>query len=476
MADQPAHLEREALGLTDVVFQGITHIAPALNVVFALPEIAAQARAAMPISLALSVVVCFFIANTVAQFSRYLPTSGGYYTFVSRGLGPRFGFVTTWSYLIYDIAGPAASIGFLGFATSSLVQNGTGVGIPWWIISLAATLIVWIITYVGIRISTHTTAILGAVEMLIIFALGVTCLVHPNPESSATAPLDPSMAPNGWGGVLGGMVFSILALSGFEAPAPLAQETKRPTRFIYLAIFTSLVIVGFFYIFMAYAVAMGWGTGNLAKFDSDDYDVLVTRLWGRAGRWLILFALFNSALGVGISCTNAAGRVVYTMAQTGTLPAALKKIHPIHKTPYMAAHVLQLLQIACFLLIGLVFGADRIFSCLGIIVSLAVILLYVLSNFALTIYIRREHAADFDPWRHGIVPVVGTLFLIPVTVVTVWPIPEYPQYLMPYIFVALMLAGSVVMIVLAARRPDLLPGALSVSDRPEEDDDVKGPR
>src|SRR5213080_2120690 len=133
MADQPAQLQREALGLTDVVFQGITHIAPALSVMFALPEIAIQAGAAMPLSLALSVIACFFIANTVAQFSRYMPTSGGYYTFVSRGLGPRFGFWTTWSYLIYDITGPAAAIGFLGFETSGFLRDATGIHISWWL-------------------------------------------------------------------------------------------------------------------------------------------------------------------------------------------------------------------------------------------------------------------------------------------------------------------------------------------------------
>ena len=100
---QPTQLNRDALGLTDVVFQGITHIGPALSVVFILPVIASRAGAAMPLSLFLSVAVCCFIANTVAQFARFLPSSGGYYVFVSHGLGPRFGLMTTWSYLIYDI-------------------------------------------------------------------------------------------------------------------------------------------------------------------------------------------------------------------------------------------------------------------------------------------------------------------------------------------------------------------------------------
>ena len=72
-------------------------------------------RAGVALSLALAVIVCFLIANTVAQFSRYLPTSGGYYTFVTHGLGPHLGFLTTWSYLIYDIVGPAGAIGYLGY-------------------------------------------------------------------------------------------------------------------------------------------------------------------------------------------------------------------------------------------------------------------------------------------------------------------------------------------------------------------------
>ena len=458
MATQPAQLYREALGLRDVVFQGITHIAPAINVVFTLPVIAAQAGATMPISLLLSVIVCFFIANTVAQFSRYVPSSGGYYTFASRGLGPRFGFMTTWSYLIYDIIGPAAAVGFIGFVLSGFLQSGTGVNIPWWVFSIATAIIVWVLTYFGIRLSTRTTAILGGIEILIMLALGVTFLVHPGAGSVASAPLQPGSAPTGWGGVLGGMVFSILALSGFEAPAPLAEETKLPNRLIYRAIFASLLIVGIFYIFMAYASAIGWGTGNMAAFataSSNPYYTLAQKFWG-IGWWLVLFAIINSTLAVGIACTNAATRVMYTMAQAGTLPAALGKIHPVHKTPYIAVHVEQLFQIGSFLLVGIFFGADLIFGFLGTIATLAVIVLYIMANIALTTFVRREHPADFNILRHVIVPLVGTLLLIPVLYITVYPVPAYPINLTPYIFIVMLIAGFVAMLVIAARRPAAL--------------------
>ena len=412
----------------------------------------------MPLSLLLSVIVCFFIANTVAQFSRYVPSSGGYYTFASRGLGPRFGFMTTWSYLIYDIIGPAGAIGFLGFVMAGFLQSGTGINIPWWILSIITAVIVWFLTYFGIRISTRTTAILGGIEILIMLALGVTFLLHPGPGTSWIAPFQPTIAPTGFGGVIGGMVFSILALSGFEAPAPLAEETKLPNRLIYRAIFISLLIVGIFYIFMAYASAIGWGTGNLAAFanaSTNPYYTLAQKFWG-IGWWLVLFAIINSTLAVGIACTNAATRVMYTMAQAGTLPAAMGKIHPVHKTPYIAVHVEQIFQIVGFLLVGIFFGADQIFGFLGTIATLAVIVLYIMANIALTTFVRREHPAEFNILRHVIVPLVGTLLLLPVLYITVYPVPPYPINLTPYIFIVMLIIGFVAMLVIAARRPAAL--------------------
>jgi amino acid transporter len=268
------------------------------------------------------------------------------------------------------------------------------------------------------------------------------------------------------------MLFSILALTGFEAPAPLAEETRRPSRFISQAIFASLMIVGVFYVFMAYASAIGWGTENLSAFAADGahpYNVLARKLWG-PGWWLVFFALLNGALAVAISCTNAATRVMYTMALAGTLPAALRKIHPVHKTPSRAVHVHQILQIGSFLLIGMVFGASKIFDFLGTITAFAAIALYIPANIALTAFVRREHPSDFNLWRHGIVPIVGTVFLLPVIVVTVLANPDYPLSLTPVVFVAMMFIGFVVMKMIEIRRPEALAwtAANPVADRDNE--------
>ncbi|HTZ28017.1 MAG TPA: APC family permease, partial [Streptosporangiaceae bacterium] len=309
-------LRRNALGLPQVVFQGITHIAPSINVVFTFPVIAAKAGPDMPISFLLTTIVCLFIGNTVSQFSKYLPSSGGYYSFATRGLGARTGFMTTWSYLIYDIIGPAGAIGFLGYLAASTFQMASGVNIPWWIFALITFGIVWVLCHFGIQLSMRTTAIFGGIELLIMLALAFTFLANPGHGSSFSAPLLPHNAPNHYEGILAGMVFSVLALSGFEAPAPLAQETRRPGKFISRAVMGSLILIGLFYIFTSYASAIGWGTGNMAAFASNanPYYLLGHSLWG-AGWWFIFIAIVNSAIGCGLACTNAASRVAYTMGK-----------------------------------------------------------------------------------------------------------------------------------------------------------------
>jgi amino acid transporter len=452
-----AQLRRNSLGLPELVFHGITHIAPATNVVFTFPIIALKAGPDMPVSFLLTTIVCFFIANTVAEFSRYMPSSGGYYSFATRGLGSRIGFIATWTYLIYDILGPAASSGFLGFLLSDTVQSSFGISVPWWLFALATFTAIWVFTYFGVQFSLHTTAVLGGAELLIMLALAVTFLLHPGAGSSYAAPLQPSMAPHHYRGILAGMLFSILALSGFEAPAPLAQETRRPAQFVAWSVMLSLLAIGVFYIFASYASAIGWGTGNMAAFASDanPYYSLGHKLWGAAW-WLVILAITNSAVGAGLACTNAASRVMYTMGQTGILPAAFGKVHPVHRTPTFAITFLQVCGIVPVLLVGVLLHPSDIFGFLGTIATLAAIILYSMANVALTSYLRRELPEHFSIWRHAVVPWMGTLALIPVLFITIYPVPAWPYNITPYVFLAILVAGFGYMRWLVTHKPAAL--------------------
>jgi len=450
-------LRRNALGLPELVFQGVTHIAPAANILFSFPIIALKAGPTMPLSFLLATIVCLFIANTVSQFSRYLPSSGGYYAFTTRGLGSRAGFMATWSYLIYDFLGPAGTIGFLGYLISDTLHTQFDLNIAWWLLALVTFAIVWMLTRHGIRLSMRITALLGGLELLIMLALAVTFLVHPGPASSYTAPLDPAQSPQHLQGIVAGMVFSILSLSGFEGPAPLAQESRRPGKFVGQAVILSLLATGMLYIFTSYASAIGWGTGNMAAFaaNPNPYYALGHALWG-AGWWFVVFALINSAIAVGLACTNSASRVMYTMGRAGTLPARFARIHPIHQTPTYAIGFQQLFGIAATLMVGLLMRPEYIFGFLETISALAAIILYVMANLALTSYMRRVQPDSFSLWQHVVVPWAATLALVPVLFVTLYPLPDWPYDIAPYLFLAGLLAGYGYMQWLEAHDPGAL--------------------
>jgi amino acid transporter len=453
----PPQLRSNSLGLSELVFQAVTHIAPASNVIFAFPIIALKAGPVMPISLLLATIVCLFIGNTVSQFSSYIPSSGGYYSFATRGLGSRAGFMATWSYLAYEIPGNAGLTGFLGYFVSDMLHTEFNLNIPWYLISLATIALVWALTYHGIQLSARVTAILGLIEILIILAMSLTFLIHPGKGSSYTAPLNPLNAPNHFGGVLAGMVFSVLALSGFEAPAPMAQEAKRPASFIAKAITLSLLTIGGFYIFTSYAAAIGWGTGDMAAFASsaNPYYTLGHAFWG-IGWWAVVLALINSAVGVGLAATNATSRVMYTMGRAGTLPAKFARIHPAHQTPTFAIGFFQVACTIAILLVGFLLKPDTIFGFLETVATLAVIVLYVMSNFALTRYMRRQQPQHFSFWQHGVVPWIATLCLLPVLFVTIYPQPAWPYNLTPYVFAVALVLGFLYMKWRESRDPGAL--------------------
>ena len=371
--DAEPQLRRNSLGLPELVFHAVTHIAPATSVVFIFPVIAHQAGPAMPLSFVLTTIVCMFVGSTVFQFSKYVPSSGGYYSFATRGLGSRSGFMATWSYLIYEIIGAAAAVGFLGYLLSDMLKAEFHLNFPWWIFASVTTALIWALTHRGIRLSARITTLLGGIELIIMLSLGITFLIHPGHGSTYLAPVTPASSPHHFRGILAGMVFSVLALAGFEAPAPLAQEARLPGKSIGRAVILSLVSIGTFYIFMSYASAIGWGTGDMASFASNanPYYVLGHSLWG-AGWWFVVLAVINCAIAVGISCANSASRVMYTMGRAGTLPASFGRVHPVHRTPAVAVSVTQIVGMIAILLVGLILRPAYIFDFLGTIATLAV--------------------------------------------------------------------------------------------------------
>jgi amino acid transporter len=137
---------------------------------------------------------------------------------------------------------------------------------------------------------------------------------------------------------------------------------------------------------------------------------------------------------------------MYTMGRAGTLPEPFAHLHPVHRTPTVAIGFAQIVGFGAVVLVGVSLRPGDVLGFLGTISALAVIVLYAMANLALTSFMRREHRERFSLWQHLIVPWIGTLTLTPVLFITLYPVPDWPVNVAPYVFLAALLAGYAYMV------------------------------
>ena len=130
------------------------------------------------------------------------------------------------------------------------------------------------------------------------------------------------------------MVFTVQGLTGWEASAPLAEETKDPRRNVPLSVYLSIILIGLFLVIVFWGVITGFGNDASAITGSQELPALALahRVWG-AGWIIILIAFLNSALAVQIACANVGTRMWYGMARSGSFPKQLAQGRPGPQDP-----------------------------------------------------------------------------------------------------------------------------------------------
>src|SRR5215470_12309782 len=124
-------LRRNAIGLPGVLFQSITTMAPASAVAFSLGAAIPFAGGALPLTVVVALIVCIFIALNIGLLAKYLPSAGGYFTYVSRGLGVQAGWMTGWLFgLTYLLIVPLQLL-VLGPVADSFTQQYFGFSWGW---------------------------------------------------------------------------------------------------------------------------------------------------------------------------------------------------------------------------------------------------------------------------------------------------------------------------------------------------------
>src|SRR5437879_4221825 len=410
------HLREHSIGLPQVLFQSITHMAPGAAVAYSIYISVPFSRQALALSVLLALIACLCAATAIGQLAKKYPSAGGMYTYAARSLGPWAGFFVAWLFILFEpLVAPFLYLEF-GWAMHEVFSSEVGWNYSgqWWIWVLLMTVIVFLLTYRDIRLSTTAGVILGAFEIAVFGALALWMLFS-NTGDLNSQPFQPHNAVGGWSGVFRGMVFAILAFIGFEAAAPLGEEAKHPRRTVPFAVVGSALAIGLFYILCSYAWVFGAGFDNFVTqaTGADPWRALGKTFW--SGAWVLVFlAICNSIAANSNAAVNAATRVFYALARNRLAPQQLGRTHPVYKTPYIAIVWMTAFAIVVSMVLGWKWGPLIGFAFIATLAVIVVVVVYILICLGCVWHYWTKRRAEFNWFLHFVVPIAGAvLFFFP---------------------------------------------------------------
>ncbi|HUC55755.1 MAG TPA: APC family permease [Streptosporangiaceae bacterium] len=453
----PEKLERDQLGLFGVIMPGLAQVAPAFNLFFTTGVMVALAGASAPLIFLISMVGMGATGSSLAQFSSVYPSAGSFITYITRSIGTKvavaIGVITVLGYII-------AFGGIYIFVGSYIVQNVLGNPHIWGITQIVTILygvLVVAPVVVGLRFGVRVTVALYVFEVVLLLALSLTILVRGGASGLSATPFS-------WPGgkssdVLLAFSLAVLAFGGFEAAAPLAEETRDPRRNVPVAVIGTVVVSGIIYVVGSYALVTAFGVGHAGSLAANPNPFhTAAKAFLPFVAPLITWVFLSSVTSSYVAANTQTSRVIFAGARGGLWSRSLAGINPRFKTPAVAAVAF----VAPSILIGVVSTAftdpGTASGFLGTYGILGLIIMYLVANVALVVEWAKLRARGIhkNVWLWVVTPVIGVIVLA----IPVWgdlrPGQPSPYNILPWLTIGLILVGAVYALVLGAVRPDVL--------------------
>jgi APA family basic amino acid/polyamine antiporter len=303
-APEPPALRR-SLGTIDAVTIGLGSMLGA-GIFVALAPAAAAAGSALLLGLAIAAVVAYCNATSSARLAVLYPQSGGTYVYGRERLGPFWGYLAGWSFVVGKTASCAAMALTVGVYAWPEYSHA---------VAVAAVVALTAVNTVGVQKSAWLTRIIVA---------------SGGADVSRLAWHDASAL-----GVLQAAGLSFFAFAGYARIATLGEEVRDPTTTIPRAIRIALVLVLVVYAAVAVAVLAQLGSTATASATAALADAVTSA--GHPG-WtpVVRAGATVAALGSLLALILGVSRTVLAMARDRRLPPALAAVHQRFGTPYRA--------------------------------------------------------------------------------------------------------------------------------------------
>src|SRR5271154_3651205 len=424
---QPSHLIRglglwsaTAIVIGDIIGTGI----------FLVTSDMARAVGSVKLVFAAWVIgglIVLFGAFCYAELGAAFPKAGGPYVYLSRGLGPLWGFLFGWmsSFLDRPVAMAGLGAGFLrlvGFlfpvVSTPLFSGHLGsYNFTFTLAQPLAALVVLAVTainYLNVRTGGAIQVLLTCLKVgtiVLIVVAGILFGKHNVLEAAPTvAPLASGILR--WatiGAVLTALVPAMWAYNGFNDLGDLGEEVLHPQRNIPLAIILGLLTVGGLYLLSNVVYFHVLPLPELARSHHLASDVVQSLAGSRGAIWLTI-AMAISALGALHVVVLTGARIPYAMARDGAFFQFAARLHPTFRTP--SGSLLFLGSIATLLALSGTY--EELYS----LFVFAVWIFFALTALAL-FRLRKKEPRLTRPYRAWGYPWTPLIFLVTAIALTV---------------------------------------------------------
>src|SRR5215218_10026941 len=243
-------LKPNAVGLAGVIFVAVTGAAPISAILFA------------------TIILTIFSIGYVAMASK-IRAAGGFYTFISHGLGRELGLATgiagALAYALFEVS----LLGGFSYFAATNFNAWFGWEIPWVAFAVFAALLISVLCYFDVELSVRVLgfALIGEIVILTIFDLLIFGQGGSDESGIQFDSLNMfQLTDPGVGLAAGvGVFLAFWSWVGFEAIPNYAEESREPKRIIPRATLFSVVGLGIGYVITSLAFVSAFPESSLVK-------------------------------------------------------------------------------------------------------------------------------------------------------------------------------------------------------------------
>lgn len=428
-------LQSKAVGLAGVLFLTVTGAAPMTAMLGNVPFAAGFGIGIyVPAAFLLATIVLTIFSIGYAQMAKKVSAVGGFYSFISQGLGRELGMSAGLaSFAAYSIF-EASLAGVFAFFANSWILANFGVNVPWIWLSLATIVLCGILSYLDVRLSAAILGVALVIEVLIlvVFCYGVFTASSGTNVSVESLNLLKVLTPVeaqkigdveiAMGAAAVGVFMAFWSWVGFEMAPNYAEESTDPKRVIPLSLYFSVIGLGLFYIVTSWAAVSAFPTSGemlvkAAKDSSNFFIHPIGTFVGPWAAWLMAISILISAFACGMAFHNTAARYIYSLAREGVLPKGLASTHDTFKSPHIASVAQSVLALIWVGLFAFFLGTDDpnaqaylgVYTLLAVLGTMMLLILQSIVSVAVIVYFRKNHSDEAGILSTVVAPIVAII-------------------------------------------------------------------